>query len=438
MEMPQMRFRGFRTLVLALVALASGCGAQPVALPPSIALTGDGALTADDEIDGLDLATDATGVLHVAWRERTHVWSGADRRQRVVYRHGSGALPAWGARILVAEGGGLDRPQVVAMDDGVHVLAGGRLHHWWLPVGGNLFRDLGDLLRPEDAGAGAFEAVDDGGGLLVVYASSGSGGQAALKSLRWSGSGRRAPTTIAALQDFRGARPRLLRQGDRWLAFWADNALVEYREPGTKVTNIEVRADIRSAATVDGGGSWSSAGQVVQVPGDIAAISTSLVDGAPVVFFASHGLFQARRAANGWTAPLRIAGYEPGALAGSSDTPDVAAVECRGHVVLAWVDARNRHSDRRWWNPLGGFPWGDNPDWFDNDVFVATSVPSSAASTALVPVRLTPSESMTGAIAVVEHGGQLLVFRTGRARVRKSQNDAGAPPEVTLSVLPCG
>jgi len=72
-------------------------------------------------------------------------------------------------------------------------------------------------------------------------------------------------------------------------------------------------------------------------------------------------------------------------------------------------------------------------------VFVATSVPSSAqSSTALVPARLTPPESMTGAIVVVEHAGQLLVFRTGRARVRKSRNDAGAPPEVTLSALPCG
>lgn len=434
-----MRFRGFRTLVLALVALASGCGAQPAALPASTALTGSGALTADDEIDGLDAASDDTGALHVAWRERTHVWSGTDRRQRVVYRRGSGAVPAWGPRIVVAEGGGLDRPQVIAAGDGVHVLAGGRLHHWLLPAGGSAFRDLGELLRPEDAGAGAFEAVDAAGGLLVVYASSGTGGQAALRSLRWTGTGQHAPTTIAPLQEFRGARPRLLRQGDRWLAFWADNALVQHRQPGTKVTNIGVRADIRTAATADGGVSWGSPGPVVQVPDDIAAISASLVDGAPVVFFASHGLFQARKAANGWTAPLRIAGYEPGALAGSSDTSDVAATECRGHVVLAWVDARNRHSDRRWWNPLGGFPWGDNPDWLDNDVFVATSVPSSAqASNALVPARLTPPESMTGAIAVVEHAGQMLVFRTGRARVRKSQNDAGAPPEVTLSMLPCG
>ena len=108
----------------------------------STALTGSGALTADDEIDGLDAASDDTGALHVAWRERTHVWSGADRRQRVVYRRGSGAVPAWGPRIVVAEGGGLDRPQVIAAGDGVHVLAGGRLHHWLLPAGGSAFRDL--------------------------------------------------------------------------------------------------------------------------------------------------------------------------------------------------------------------------------------------------------------------------------------------------------
>jgi len=180
------RFRGLRTLVLALVALACGCGEQPAALPASTALTDSAALTADDEIDGLDVATDATGVLHVVWRERTHVWSGVDRRQRVVYRRGAGAVPAWGPRIAIAEGGGLDRPQVVAAGDGVHVLAGGRLHHWWLPAGADAFRDMGELLRPQDAGAGAFESVGDAGGLLVVYASSGNGGQASLKSLRWN------------------------------------------------------------------------------------------------------------------------------------------------------------------------------------------------------------------------------------------------------------
>jgi hypothetical protein len=44
---------------------------------------------------------------------------------------------------------------------------------------------------------------------------------------------------------------------------------------------------------------------------------------------------------------------------------------------------------------------------------------------------------MTKDIAAVELGGQLLLFRTGRARVRKAPNDAGAPPEVTQSIIPC-
>lgn len=105
---------------------------------------------------------------------------------------------------------------------------------------------------------------------------------------------------------------------------------------------------------------------------------------------------------------------------------------------MAWVDARHRRSDRRWWSPLGGFPWGDNPDWFNNDLFVATraDLPADPAATA-APVRLTPAESFTREVANAPRDGGLVVIRVGRARVRKSPEDAGAPPVVLQSQVPC-
>ena len=117
---------------------------------------------------------------------------------------------------------------------------------------------------------------------------------------------------------------------------------------------------------------------------------------------------------------------------------DCCPARCSGHVAVAWVDGRYRRSDQRWWNPLGGIPWSDNPDWYNNDLFVATDAPQSAsAAAALVPLRLTVDPSMTKDIAMVARDGRLLVFRSGRARVHKAPYDADAPPEVTQASVPC-
>lgn len=428
---------GFLVPAMVFVLFAGGCAAQPTPPPSAVPLTDGAGLTADDNIDGLDVAIDAADSVHVVWRERTHVWSGADRRQRLVYRRGSGATLVWGPRIVVADGASLDSPQIVAAIDGVHVFAGAKLHHWWLPKGSDGFRDLGETLRANDLAANVSEAVNTTDGLLVVF-SAGQGRRAALQAVRWTGAGPQVPVQIAALQISRIARPQLLRYGDRWLVFWADNALIEMRDVDTKVTTFSAQTDVRTASSADGGIHWGRPERIVSSPNDIASIAAGAVAGAPALFFVAYGLFGTHMATDAWTHPSQLAAYKPSFLSGSSEASAVALTHCNGHATLAWVDARNRRSDRRWWNPLGGFPWGDNPDWFNNDLFVATAVPASEkVSSTFVPIRLTPPGSMTSGIAVAEHGGRLLVFRTGRARVHKAPNDADAPPQVTQLSLPC-
>src|SRR4051812_45794436 len=136
-----MPWMDIRAAVLGAVLLTAGCPADTAPPPPAaVSLTDGAGLTANDDIFGMDVATDAIGAVHVVWVERTDVYGGGDGHERLVYRRGSGTPLRWGPRILLAEGGGFAPPAVVAGDDGVHVLAGGWLHHWWWPAGAAAFR----------------------------------------------------------------------------------------------------------------------------------------------------------------------------------------------------------------------------------------------------------------------------------------------------------
>lgn len=437
-----MPLKRLRAHALFIVLLAGGCAAQPGTLPPAASLTGDAGLTADDIIDGVDLATGADGSVHVVWLERTHVYSGLDRHQRVVYRSGSGVAPQWGRRIVVADGGGLDNPQVVAASDGVHVFAGSRLHHWWLPAGSDAFRDLGDMLGDADPVAGAFAAIAVGDGITLAFTPSYDRGDATVWSLRWAAGHGGHPLAIATLARGRSAgriRPVLHAYGTRLMLLWANTGYVDVlaARPGL-VQTVDPGMNLYAAWSGDGL-NWTGSERLASIDSaSTLALASAGRPEAPVVFFAADGLFESGLDAGAWTSPMQIARYKPGALSGSAETSAVAATQCKGKTVVAWVDARHRRSDRRWWNPMGGFPWGDNPDWSNNDMFVAMGVPqASNATAAVVPIRLTAQDSLTKDIAIAEHDGRLLVLRTGRARVHKAPNDAGAPPEVTQLSLPC-
>lgn len=425
--------------ILVFVVFASGC-AVPPAMPPAVSLTEGVGLTPTDDIDALDVATDARGDVHVVWRERSNVYRDGTMRERVVYRHGSGTPLHWGPRVVVAEGEmGTQHAQVVASDDGVHIFAGERLHHWWLPADGAPRRSLGDMLGDGGPRADEFEAVATRDGFLVVFRSSDQSRNQTIRAVRWTSAGPQTPVLVAQLKDYRGARPQLFRDGDRWVAFWANNALIEYRDPKDGRLAMGLKADVRTASSRDGGASWGKATSAFPSAAEMVEISTGRLAKAPAVFIASDGLLESRLSAGAWTSPLRIAAYEKGFFAGSTETSAVAATQCNGPMAIAWVDARYRRSDRRWWNPLGGFPWGDDPDWDNNDLFVATDLlQSKSAASALVPLRLTADVSMTKDVAIVARGDHLLVFRSGRARVHKAPNDAGAPPEVTQSSVACG
>jgi hypothetical protein len=429
--------------VLAL--FAAGCAPSSVPMPAvaAVSLTGGAGLTADDDIFGMDAASGADGAVHVAWVERVEARGGGDGSQRLVYRRGSGTPLRWSPRIVLAQGGGFNPPTIVAADDGVHVFAGGWLHHWWRPQGGASFRDLGDILGANDVGAEAVDAIAAGGGITIAYTPAYARGDGNVYGVRWTakdGARRLVIASVAAGRASTSAPPILHAYGHRLMLLWANTSFFDVfaAKPGV-VPVYRQEMDIHVAWSGDDGLTWTRPDRLARLDSAwVSGVAATGSEASPIVFFAASGLFETRLTGGAWSPPTQISKFTPGFLSGSADTMGVAAGQCGGHPVAAWIDARFRRSDRRWWNPLGGIPWSDDPDWDNNDVLVANGAPRpDSAAEVVAPSRVTALGSLTRQLAVVERDGQLLVIRSGRARVHKAPNDMGAPPEVTLASVPC-
>lgn len=431
-----MPLNGFRVFALVLGLLAAGCGGTTESSPApdtSVSLADASSLSASDEIDGLDLATGNTGDLHLVWRERIGLYADP-AGERIVYRRGQGTPLRWAPPVIVTASGA-GKPQVAVTREGVHVFAGRRLRHWMLAHGGVAFQDLGDLLSGKPGASGSDAIVIDDR-IVVLFVTAERGDDEHVYSVGWSAAGPTRPVAVASAPEAmrsERAEPELFPLDGRLMAIWPERVSTETYDERTRATVHRPSARVRVAWSGDRGLSWESPTEVTPSPPpqSIATVAAAGTVQAPLAFFTAHGLFGSRWSGGRWTAPVRISAYEPGALSGSADTSEAAATQCGGHTAVAWVDARHRRSDRRWWKPLGGFPWSDNPDWINNDLFVATKLSLDAgrpASTA--PVRLTPEGSFTSQVAVAQRDGELIVLRSGRARARKAPGDAGAPPYI--------
>ena len=429
---------GKSALVLGL--LAGGCGGagHPVSRPAASAidLAQSTGVTAGDRIDGLDLALDAQGNLHAVWRH-THGREGASRG-RLMYRRGSGKPLRWSAPVVistVAPG----MPQVVARANGVHVFAGPRLHHWQLMEPGRV-HEHGALLDRAAPQVDAFDALAAGNGISIVFRTSPLRSGLGLYGLHWTQGGAAAPRPIAqALPSSSPGRaaPRLHGAAGRLLAIWTETRSSGAFDASSGVTSFQARDEILASWSTDGGVHWSPPARVASTPGsDVAAVAVADSGGSPVVFYAAHGVFSSHWQGNAWSPAAQRADHSAQSAPGATDITAVTAASCEGAPAVAWADARHRRTDRRWWNPLGGAPWSDNPDWANNDVFVIERAFARQAGGPR-PQRLTQDGSYTGEIAMTARDGQLVVLHSGQARVGKSRHDANAAPHLLQSLVPC-
>lgn len=306
---------GIRVSALLFGLLAGGCGdtAEPPPTPAWASLTEASGLRATDEIDGLDLAVDDRGGLHLVWRERLGVYGGPRGVERIVYRQADGTPLRWAAPIVVAAAAGTGMPQVVVTPDGVHVLAGARLRHWWLPTGGDAFVDHGDWLPDGGPGVAGFDAIASGDGIAVVFVPTASSRDQKLHGVHRRAAGPAGPAapvtpiTIAELPRASGGAhlpPRLHSDNGRLVAVWAETVATPLFDEQTRVTTLNRRGRVRAVASDDGGRTWGTATDVAATTPSptIRAVAATGTADAPVAFFSAYGLFASRRQPGAWSA----------------------------------------------------------------------------------------------------------------------------------------
>ena len=434
------------TVALAMSA-AGGCQPADTAEPESQAVAAPTVVHAgaqvQDRIDGLDLATGADGSVHLVWRERPGLHGKTNRSARLMYQRGHGDPLRWGAPVQLADGIA-GTPRVVAARDGLHVLAGSRLDHWWLPAGADRWQPQPALLGDHVPRATTFDAVGIDGSLFIVYATGGAAGDQVLNTLRWRG-GQAGPVmplvrlpavrrtrvgSIAQLHD-----PVLAQRDGRLLLLWGT------RIPAETGPNVRLESRVQAAWSTDGGMGWSEPGRVTSDGADdyVNDLAVDIGGVTPLALFVAHGLFASHWDGDAWSPPRRLAGYDIGSLSGSAKAFRVAAASCAGRPLVAWVDGRHQGSDRRWWNPLGGFPWSDSPEWANNDLFVLAgdALAAELDGRSATPRQQTVTGGQVEDVAVVDRGDHALLVWSGRKQVRKSSTDMGTPPTIWHRRIEC-
>lgn len=441
--------RRWLPLAIALaVSAASGCqpaetaepGLQVVAAPTVVHVGAQ----VQDRIDGLDLATGPDGSVHLVWREWPGFYGDTEGGVHLMYRRGHGDPMRWDAPVQLADGI-TGTPRVVAGRDGVHVLAGLRLDHWWLPTRGGQWQVQPALLGGHAPRAIAFDVAGFDDGLVVAYTSGGAAADQALHTLRWSNGQtgpavslvrhRAAPRTkaggIIQLHD-----PVLAQRDHGLLLLWGT------RVPARIERSMRLESRVNAAWSADSGSGWTKPALVTGDGAEDYVLDLAAGTGgpAPLALFVAHGLFASRWDDGAWSPPQRLAAHDIDGLSGSAKASRVAAAACSGQPLVAWVDGRHQRSDRRWWNPLGGFPWSDSPDWSNNDLFVLAGGQLAAAldGRPTTPRPHTAPGGYVEDVAVVGRGDHALLVWAGRASVRKSPTDMDAPPTVWQRRLECG
>lgn len=452
-------------------ALAAGCGRSgPQAVSaPAVPLPVRTLLGPHDEIDALDVAAGPDGALEVAWREaRRDAAAGAaavfTTRHATVTRDAGGDAAA----PMVIEAARGQPARIVAGADGLHALAGAVLAHARHDDG--TWRALPDLLPAAPAGAVpsaprqalAFDVAALDGGLVVAFVarepdaaapatSAGAPGLAeqaplGLFVVHWNAQTRGGPAQRVAVfppTAFDPPAPRLLVEG-RTLHLLAavTGERREWQRSGAGLSEVvRTRAQLVYLQSSDAGATWSRPAAVMpdasepdagSAPPEIRSVELVRHGDELLALHASFGVYVSRsRDGRSWLPPRRLAGYETG-LEGGTHAFSLSAIGVDGGVALAWIDERFQRSDRRWWKPLGGWPWSDSPDWSNNDVFLLRppALAAALAGRSVVPERQTPPLARATAVRLQSVRGRPCLVWAGRTQVGHRSSSPSIPPSV--------
>ena len=160
-----------------------------------------------------------------------------------------------------------------------------------------------------------------------------------------------------------------------------------------------------------------------------------------VVFYRAGVLFAMRSTGPAsWTTPVSVAvpTQSPATRSYQAYSPSCASNGRAG--LVAWIDTRFTRSQQTALNPLGGFPWSDQPEWANNDVFSLPIGPYVAMAGGSVPaappIRHTADLSQASAVKVVIRGDSAHIIWSGRSKVGRSAPDAGEVPRLFYVRMP--
>lgn len=314
----------------------------------------------------------------------------------------------------------------------VHLVAGPELAHWVSPDGGQTWNAAAAGRAFADLVVG-FDALAEPGGIrivTVVRTPGGDDGERRALTFLLRDDGADPPEPIGRVGGVTGdiVGPVAARLGEALGVALGVNALETRTETrdGRPVEISRNRATVLSSIRPNDRAEWD-AWHAVPLPGGepppVAAVALSGDAGRWQLACGAGGLLLAERAEEGAFEPLaRLAasGADP-----SGATGQVQLAAAPGIARIFWIDDRYRESDRRPWNPLGGFPWSDDPEWANNDLFMLlrrTPDPGWELR------RLTPQLSRTDRVAVARGGSNLLVAWAGRKEVGKRSDSTGEAP----------
>lgn len=435
------------------------CGCQPAARPaspgadaPQAAVVPGTTGGLEDHIDAIDLAVGPGETLHLVWREVDRRKGGGLPGYRTLYARGDGGGASWTAPEVLPGSAG-STPRVFRGRGGVHVLLGRELIHLyrgddgesWLPMG-RIVPEGSLVVEASIPGFAYFGAAADaaaeGDGLAVAYlARHGAAGPLGLDFVSWSPGAAAAPRRLA---EFPAAgpqqpAPRMLVLGERRHLLWAIGE--EVREIIDKSSGPVERYSTRARLFYQSDDPEAGRQAPVEVtaglstpPQTIDDIELLATDAGLVALYSSRGLYFSRSGdGRAWSVPRRIAGFRQ--RSGSTGTDSWSLTAAGG--AIAWIDERFQSSDRRWWKPLGGWPWSDDPEGVDNDVFLlpAGALKNAFAADGGEPLRQTARASYAFLVRLRASRQHLHLFWTGRRQSGKAAGAHPVPPEIFYRTL---
>jgi len=458
-KQPSRPKEGSRRLVgflLLVISVPFACSTQPAGRAPAtssseLSRIPDLNLGPADDIDAIDFAVDRKGSVHVAWRSVVKGPSASGASYKVFYGRGESGGATWTPPIELV--GRLAKPPHVVLTPGkVHVVQEDDLRHFVSEDEGRTWQELRALL-PGSGRALGLDVLSLGDSIILAYLGkpAGPADKLALRVLRWPATeGRASEADVATFPGsiFQQPAPRLAVAGDRLHLLCGIN--VENRRTvssgGRPAEEREVSGRLVYLRSEDLGATWSEPLEIA--PGEAAPEGIKTLDGVELLpargglyaLFNAFGLYvsssdDGRR----WSAPKIVAPYEVGISEGSYESRSVSAAASAGVAAIAWIDARFRRSDRRWWNPLGGVPWSDkSPFWANNDVFLLSlaDVDAAPGSRPASPRRLTPPGSFARSLRVRAGPDRFFLLWAGRTRVGKEVLGSGEGPEIFFTTVP--